>query len=749
MRAILLSVAVLGLGVAPARPATVLVEAESFADVGGWTIDQQSMAAMGSPYLLAHGLGVPVADATTSVALPASGTYRVWVRTKDWVARWGAAGSPGKFRLIVDGRPIPETFGTRGECWSWHDGGTIELAEGSVELVLADLTGFEGRCDCILLTDDTEFIPPNQPRRLAAFRREALALSEKPDDVGPYDLVVVGGGVPGCCAAVSAARLGLKVALVQDRPVLGGNSSSEVRVWISGRFCVEPYPVIGEVLREMFTRPPECPGPAEDYGDDLKLRVVEAEENLDLYLGEHANRVEMNGASIRAVVSQNIRTGRRTRFAARWFVDSTGDGTVGFLAGADYDFTREGHLGTTNLWALEDTGKPAPFPECPWALDLRDKPFPTELKRLGRWYWESGFDLDTVADAEAIRDHNLRAMYGAWDALKNHRGLYPTHRLAWAAAIAGKRESRRLLGDVVLTKEDVIDGREFPDGCVGATWSIDLHYPHPKYKEACPENPFISVAEFTRFKKNPYPVPYRCLYSRNVPNLMMAGRDISVTHEALGTVRVMATGGLMGEVLGRAVAICKKYDCQPRDVYAEHLEEFKQSLDKPTKKHELAAVEFADEVGDNIAPQAEVRTSGDYEPEKYPVTNLTDLTANVYDNLGRWLSKPGKPGAPAWVELRWDSPKSLAGARIISGYFSGGQVGDPIRDFRLEVGDGAAWREISGTVIADNSTVDWQCQFAPVTTRRLRLIIDKTQIGIARLWEIAIYEADAQSNDER
>jgi hypothetical protein len=721
----------------------VLVEAESFADRGGWTIDQQSMDVMGSPYLLAHGLGVPVDDAKTTIEFPAAGTYRVWVRTKDWVARWDAPGAPGKFQLVIDGEPLSETFGTRGKTWSWHDGGTVKLDGGRIDLALRDLTGFAGRCDCILLTDDADFVPPNEDDKLAAFRREALGLAEEPQDAGPYDLVVVGGGVAGCCAAVSAARLGLDVALIQDRPVLGGNSSSEVRVWIGGRFCVEPYPVIGEVVREMFTRPAECPGPAEAYGDDVKLRVVQAEENLDLYLGQHVNRVEMAGDRIRAVIAENVQTARRTRFAARWFVDSTGDGTVGYLAGADFDFTRKGHMGTSNMWALEDTGGPAPFPECPWALDLEGKPFPAELKRLGRWFWESGFDRDTVREAEAIRDHNFRAMYGAWDVLKNQKGLYPNHRIVWAAAISGKRESRRLLGDVLLTKEDVVTGREFPDGCVGATWSIDLHYPHPKYVESCPENPFISVARYTHFDK-PYAVPYRCFYSRNVPNLFMAGRDVSVTHEALGTVRVMATGGLMGEVVGRAASLCKKHDCQPREVYTEHLDEFKQLLGEPTKKQELVAAEFADEVGQNIAPEAELATSGEYDPQKYPVANLNDRLANVYDNTARWLSNPGNAEKPAWVELRWDEPQTITAARILSGYFAGGQVGDPIRGFRLEVPEGDGWRPIAGAVVAENRRVDWQCKFAPVTTQRVRLVVDDAQMGIARLWEIALYEPAEQ-----
>ena len=737
MKRILLPTILLFAWTAGAGGASILVEAEGFADRGGWMIDQQSMDVMGSPYLLAHGLGVPVADAETTVAVPEAGEYRVFVRTKDWVARWGAPGTPGRFQLLVDGKPLEETFGTQGADWSWHEGGTVTLAKGEVTLRLHDLTGFEGRCDAIVLSSDPGFTPPNEPGPMAAFRKKALGLPDQPDEAGEFDLVVVGGGVPGCTVAVSAARLGLKVVLVQDRPVLGGNSSSEVRVWIGGGICKPPYPVIGEIVAEFFTRPKVCPGPAEAYGDDLKLKVVTAEENLSLFLYEHVYRVETAGGRIRAVVSKNIVTNRESRFVGRWFVDCTGDATVGFLAGADYEMTEKGHLGTSNMWYLEETGEPVDFPPCPWALDLSDKPFPTELNRLGKWFWESGFDIDTVGETEAIRDHNFRAMYGAWDALKNAKKLYPTHKLAWAAAISGKRESRRLLGDVLLTKDDVMEGRDFPDGCVASTWSIDLHYPNKSYAASSPGNEFISYAEFTRFKRNPYPVPYRCLYSRNVPNLMMAGRDVSVTHEALGTIRVMATGGLMGEVLGRAAAICKEHDCDPRDVYEKHLDQFIELLKQRTKKYVMTAPAFAKEVGDNVATAAAVATSGDYDLAAQPREMINDGVADTFNNAGRWLSSAE---SPSWVELSWDEPKTVAAARLISGYNSGGAVADAISGLVLQYADGDTWKDVPETATKNNTAIDWQCRFPPVTAQKFRLFVTEAKGDIARIWEIELYE---------
>jgi hypothetical protein len=215
-------------------------------------------------------------------------------------------------------------------------------------------------------------------------------------------------------------------------------------------------------------------------------------------------------------------------------------------------------------------------------VDLTDKPFPGRkvvkgkegLSSLGQWYWESGFDRDPITEVELMRDLNLRAMYGAWDALKNVEHLYPNHKLNWAAYIAGKRESRRLLGDVILTGKDFKAGKKFEDGCFPTTWSIDLHTPNPQYRKGFEGDEFISHASFGKYTK-PYWVPYRCLYSRNVSNLFMAGRDISVDHEGLGPVRVMRTCGMGGEIVGMAAALCAKHNTTPRGVSEKHRDELK------------------------------------------------------------------------------------------------------------------------------------------------------------------------------
>ena len=454
-----------------ADASVVLLEAEQFADIGGWVVDQQFMDQMGSPYLLAHGLGEPVRDAVTTANFPTNASYHVWVRTRDWVAPWKAPGAPGKFQLLVNGEALPVTFGTEGADWHWQDGGIRKLG-GETKVALHELTGFEGRCDAIWFCANLDFRPPNELAALTQFRRQALGLPANPEDGGSYDLVVVGGGIAGTSAAVTAARLGLKVALVQDRPVLGGNGSSEVRVWPEGNIRQKPYTHIGDVVAELVPAKGAEDGNAKSaaqYADDRKLAVVRAETNITLYTEHRVNEVDADHGRVRSVVAQNTRTARRLRLSARWFADCTGDADVGYLAGADFEVSSEEHQGASNLWnvkdavaakellqcACKDTNAlgsslmigpiAVPFPRCPWAVDLTDQPFPGRknykgqfmqkeaLANLGGWFWESGFNRDPINEVEWMRDQNFRAMYGAWDALKNVDKLYPNYRLGWAA----------------------------------------------------------------------------------------------------------------------------------------------------------------------------------------------------------------------------------------------------------------------------------------------------------------------------
>lgn len=630
----------------------LLVEAESFEQQGGWQLDTQFIHIMGSPYLLAHGLGRAVEDATTTVEFPSTGRYRVLVRTKDWVARWGAEGQPGRFQLLIDGQPLSETFGTKGADWFWHDGGTVDIEQTKVQLALHDLTGFEGRCDAVYFTKELAYEPPNDFKILPGWRRQLLGLPEQPEEQAGYDLVVVGGGYAGMGAAISAARMGCKVALLQDRPVLGGNGSSEVRVWAQGLIRRGKYPRIGEIIEEFADRASKSPGKTEEFGDDVKEKVVRAEKNIDLFLNHYAYQVEMDGDKVAAVHALDTRTSQRKRFSGRLFCDSTGHAVIGYLAGAHYDMTPKGRMGMSNMWRWDEADQPVEFPETPWALDLEMKDFPYPRDHHGQWFWEGGFDKDPINEAEAIRDWNLRAVYGAFNAMKNRDGAaeHKNAVLSWVAFIGGPRESRRLMGDVVLSQEDVVTKRDFPDGCVPSTWSIDLHYPKQQYAQKFPEDPFISYAQFdARVDRTfGYPVPYRCFYSRNIPNLFMAGRCISVTHEALGTVRVMKTCGMMGEVVGRAASVCVREDCLPRDVYTKHWDELDKLIQLPGKaRRETVQAEIVIPADALPAASAEGPMSG-LDPKKLPGLVIDDRAAK---KTGSWNEGQGLDGYIGWSYL--------------------------------------------------------------------------------------------------
>ena len=627
----------------------VFVEAESFREHGGWSLDTQFIEGMGSPYLLAHGMGEPVKDAATVVAFPSPGKYRVWVRTLDWVARWNAPGTPGKFQLLVDGKPLAETFGTKGKVWAWQDGGTIEIAKGEVPLALHDLTGFEGRCDAIFFTKDDVFTPPNSNGLNDRWRRELLGLPEKAEEAGTFDLVVVGGGYGGTGAAISAARMGCKVALVQDRAVLGGNGSSEVRVWAMGGTRRGKYPNLGEIVEEFQDTAKESPGTYEEFGDDKKEQLVRAEKNIALFFSNRVIAVEMRDKQhVAGVISLDVRSGAKRRFAGKLFCDATGHATIGALAGADHTIRETEHLGMSNMWRWKEEGTASAFSEVPWALPLDMDDFPYPQRFHAQWFWESGFNKHPILGLEDMRDWNFRAIYGAFNAMKNRGGKaeHANAKLEWVAYIGGPRESRQLLGDVVLTREDIAEKKEFPDGTVPTTWDIDLHYPKEQFAKKFADDPFISKAVFDKSvdKKHGYPVPYRCFYSRNVENLFMAGRDVSVTHEALGTVRVMKTGGMIGEVVGKAASLCVKMDVMPRAIYERYFPELQELLQLPGAARRANVNDTPALPADYkpLPPVAEKTEGAPGIPVKsLPGLALDDSQAKL---TGKWAEGHGLPG---------------------------------------------------------------------------------------------------------
>ncbi|MDC7218102.1 MAG: FAD-dependent oxidoreductase, partial [Spirochaetales bacterium] len=471
----------------------VLIEVESFSNKGSWVTDQQFMDLMGAPYLMAHGMETPVADAETTVDFPSNGEYHVFVRTFNWTSPWFEGEGPGKFKLLVDGQSTGTTLGASGAEWLWQDAGKVSITSNRAMITLHDLTEFDGWVDGIFFTKGNN-PPPSELAVLKKFRKKQLGISQKTEKAGEFDLVVVGGGVAGTTAAISAARLGLKAALIQDRPVLGGNNSSEVRVHLGGRIKVEPYPSLGDVVNEIGPTQGGNAKPAACYEDEKKMEMVLAEENISLFSNYRVFGVKTKRSRIIEVHARHIETAEELSFSAALFADCTGDGTIGFLAGADFAMGREGKdefgeatapekadkvtMGSSVQWYSVESGEESSFPEFSYGVEFDEEN--TEKVTMGEWTWETGMNFDQIKEFERIRDYGLLVVYSNWSFLKNKsstRKDYKNRELGWGAYIAGKRESRRLLGDFILKEQDITDYVIHPDASAPTTWSIDLHYP--------------------------------------------------------------------------------------------------------------------------------------------------------------------------------------------------------------------------------------------------------------------------------
>ena len=539
---VVLSACAAALPTAAAGAARVDIPAQKF-DAGGWGLDVQFMDVMGSPYLIAHGKGIPVTDAKAVVEVPEDGDWRIWVRTRKWVDGAGA------FRVSVGGVELAREFGVSQTEWKWEDGGELPLRRGRVEVRLVDSDGFDGRCAGVVLAKGGE--TPTDP----------LGPSGDVEHVDA-DFVVVGGGLPGTCAAVAAARRGLSVVLVQDRPVLGGNASSEIRVWSAGEMR---YPLVKELRGWFMNRNPDMA-----LSDANRMRLVERERNLRVFLRTRAYGVEKDGQRIASVKALDWGRNRRVVFRAPLFCDATGDGWLGYYAGADCRMGREAKseygesfaperadgdtLGASLMWTSSEANVAMPF-SAPWA----EKWAQGETAVNGEWNWEYGIHRDIIAEGEAIRDRLLLAVYGAFSRAKrdprNSRRI-----LNFLPYLLGKRESRRILGDWVYSERDVTELRQFEDAIATGSWSIDLHY-----DDAKPGVDFLTTCRQPHYGR--YWIPYRSIYSRNVPNLFVAGRCFSCTHVGLGGPRVICTLSQLGVAAGEAAAMCHRDGCLPRGVY--------------------------------------------------------------------------------------------------------------------------------------------------------------------------------------
>jgi hypothetical protein len=628
------------------RAGDVFLEAEGFTNPGGWVVDSQFVDLMGSPYLLAHGKGVPVADAVTTVAFPATGAYRLWVRTKDWTAP--LTNHPGAFQVVVGGTTLPVIFGTVGQGWLWQDGGTVPITNLATEIRLRDLTGFAGRCDTLYFTSEAAVVPPNDPSALAGWRRQKLSLPAVPPSAGTFDVVVVGGGLAGTAAAIAAARQGLQVALIQDRPVLGGNTSQEIRVASRGI-------LYGGIVSEIENWNGDAIA-----NDARRLNVVSNEPNLHLFLEWRAFGASTNGNRITSVEARSNRTGQELCFPAPLFIDCTGDGWVGYWAGAQYRMGREAQgefgesrapatadqttMGSSLMWTSRAAGVPVAFPAVPWATNVSKAYYETK----GSWYWEYGLDRSTIYDAEEIRDHLLQAIYGTWWNVKQ-RSTNANLELTWVPYVAGKRESRRLVGDYLLTEADVRNNPGFPDAVVMGSWGIDLHFTKPG-------TGVDFITDYLSTTVPNYWLPFRCLYSVNIENLMMAGRCLSASHVGLGSPRVMNTCGYMGVAVGTAAALCKQYNTTPRGVYQNHATELQARMGIAPPP---AFVTIVDSAATNGVEIVGAWTSSTYTTGYYGTNYLHDGNTNKGTKSVRFT--PTLPWRADYrVYLRWTDGSNRA-----------------------------------------------------------------------------------------
>lgn len=666
----------------------IWIDAIEFENRGGWVIDTQFVREMGQSYLIANDVpGEPVSDATTKFSVSKSGYYRVWVRTKNWKAPY----CPGQLQMLVDGAELPATLGKMpSQKWYWEIAGDIELEKGEHSLSAKDLTGWLSRFAAVVITNDFDFTPSNEVSRLLKQRAEIKNIDTTPKEMGEWDLVVVGAGPGGFPTALAAARSGIKVALISGREVLGGNASDEGTVGLDGagakNFGMHETGIANEIKRTKERFGLSWQGAIE--------KIVAKEPNITVFLSELCIDAETENGIIKSIECVNNLTLEKHIFKAPLFADCTGDGWLGYYAGAAYRIGREAKhemneelapassdtytmsgclCGTINKEGMraffaEDTGAPCEFKIPEWATKL---PEGQELHRTARrvytaeWWMENSNDYDDLFESEFSRDQLACLAVGYFDWVKNSSNMMEeakNYKLSHLFLHNSKRENRRLMGDYVMNQNDFNCGREFPDTISYCGWSLDLH--HIKGMFSRKEGPF-----FSNHNVGINPVPFRCLYSKNINNLLMASRCSSFSHIALGSTRVESTLATLGQAAGTAAALCKKYGCLPRDIYNEHIVELQQQLLKDDQT--IFGLANLDE--DDKARTATVSVSHYSPVETVPtVTSTVELTTD-YNNVinGELRDMPDKSnswysdlGNPQSITLTLKEPSEVSMVQV-------------------------------------------------------------------------------------
>lgn len=405
------------------------------------------------------------------------------------------------------------------------------------------------------------------------------------------DLCVVGGGLAGMCAAIAAARHGLKVVIMHDRPVFGGNASSEIRMWVCGAKGENNREtgIIEEICLENLHRNPYRTYP---IWDSILYEFVKKEENITPILNCSCNDCEMDGNTITKIIGWQTTTQAYHTVSAKFFADCSGDSILAPLSGAEYSMGREARsqynesiapvvadkktMGLSCLLQARQTNEKRTFIPPKWAYKFKREELANRIKGIDHpyenyWYLELGGTQDTIADTEELRDELVAMAYGMWDYIKNSGDCDADNwELDWVGFLPGKRESRRYIGDYVMNQNDVQASGKFDDIVAYGGWKMDDHNPDGIRAKDKPTI-FHPVP-------SPFGIPYRSLYSKNIENLFFAGRNISVTHSAMSSTRVMATCAAIGQAVGTAASLAVKYALSPRGVYEHKIDELKQTL---------------------------------------------------------------------------------------------------------------------------------------------------------------------------
>lgn len=498
-----------------------------------------------------------------------------------------------------------------------------------------------------------------------------------------YDVVVVGGGISGICAALASARHGIKTCLVHNRPVLGGNASSEIKMHICGALGLDhnrqnarETGIIEEIQLENQARNPQH---SFSIFDTILWEKIRFQKNLDLFLNNHLTEVCSEGGLILEIKTEILTAETVMKIKGKLFIDTTGDATLAYLAGAEYMKGREGKsdfneyyapensddetMGNTLLFESIDMQKPISFKKPDWAYSFSEEDLTLrghEEISSGYWWIElGGGDTDTITDAEEIRDELLKSVYGIWDHIKN-AGPHGAENLAlnWVGFLPGKRESRRVTGDYILKEEDLIKGKIFNDAVAFGGWPIDLHVSKGLLSRKSPTK-FIPLNKI-------YTIPYRCLYSNNVKNLFVGGRAISATHIAFGSTRVMGTCAVIGQAIGTAAAIAINRGLLPGEM-APHIEQLRQAL----LSDDCFIPNLKSVNSNNLAGRSKVSCSSS-DTDNPCINIINGYFRSSKDNSNCWVSKPSLKKTqwvclefnnkinPDKIDLRFDSNLSSA-----------------------------------------------------------------------------------------